>query len=134
MFAEALARKIETPEALQPVATALSASLGPPAAQIPAATAAELPAAANTATADLRAGMVEMQRQLAQLNKKLTTYQGKDIEGTGFSVLGPGVTTLVLVLIVLAVIFPPVFALLAFAYRRLQASQSTSFLRAYGHQ
>ena len=120
--ADLIARKIEQPEELKPVAVALAASLGAPAEPIEAATAAELPKVAATATAELQAGMVKMQRQIEQLNRILAKYQGKEIEGTGFSLLGPGATVIIVGLIVLAVAFPPVLTLLVFAYRRLKAT------------
>ena len=120
--ADLLARKIETPKELIPVAGALSESLGKPEKPIVADTPAQLIKAADTSTEELRASLVLMQHQLADLNKKLMTYQGKEIEGTGLSLLGPGMTVVVIGLIALAVLCPPALTLMIFAFKRLKAA------------
>lgn len=120
--ADLLARFFQEPKVLRPVALSLSESLGAPKEPIPAATIEDLPKAADTSINELKASVVAMQRQLEQLNKTLATYQGKTIEGTGFSLLGPGMAAIVIGLIVLGVVFPPAFTLMLFAYRRLKAT------------
>lgn len=118
--ADLIARRIETPVELIPVANSLSRSLGAPKLSL-----ADMPkltpiAAANIANADLRKGILDLQDQLRTTNTKLAALQGKEIEGTGFSLLGPGVGTIVIGLIVLGVIFPPAFTIMGIMYRRLK--------------
>ena len=122
--ADLIARKIETPIELKPVAISLSTSLGAPKQSLVDVKAFSLPVAAKHADADLQDGIKTMQKQLAELNIKLTKLQGKEIEGTGFSILGPGVSMLVIGLIVLGVVFPPAFTLMMIAYRRLKQTAS----------
>lgn len=117
--ADLIARKIEKPEELIPVATKLSGSLGAPRRPFDFPTVAQSAAAA---TKGLDKSTVETQRQLAALNAKLAKYEGKEIEGTGFSILGPGMAVIVIGLIVLGVACPPAFTLMAFAYRRLKST------------
>lgn len=120
--ADLLSREIQTPAVLKPVAVALSKSLGAPVKPLPASTPEELTHSAGVATALTQADLVAMQKQIENLNKSLLKYQGKEIEGTGFSILGPGVVTIVIGLAVLGCVFPPVFTILAFAYRRVKAT------------
>lgn len=123
--ADLIAKTIETPVELKPVATALSTSLGAPKKSLfVGGQSFNLPQAANHASGDLQTSILQVQKQLDQLNIKLSKLQGKDIEGTGISILGPGMVTVVLVLIALGVFFPPALTLLAFAYRRLKATAS----------
>lgn len=120
--ADLIARKIETPIELKPVAVSLSASLGAPKKSLVDVKEFDLPKASAAATHDLQAGIVQMQKQLAQLNAKLTQLQGKDIEGTGFSLLGPGMGVVAIGVVVLAIACPPVMTLMFFAFRRLKAA------------
>lgn len=122
--AELIARKIEKPEELKPVAVSLSASLGLPKKSLVDVRAFDLPVAAEKANDGLQAGILNMQKQLEALNVKLTKLQGKEIEGTGFSLLGPGMSAIVIGLIVLGVVFPPAFTLMGIAYRRLKSTAS----------
>lgn len=118
--ADLLARKLAQPPELIPVAVSLSASLGAPKQSLVDVKSFDLPQAAQHANTDLQAGIVQMQKQLDTLNARLAKLQGKEVEGTGFSVLGPGMATIVIGLIVLGVIFPPAFTLMGFAYRRMK--------------
>jgi hypothetical protein len=118
--ADLIARRIETPVELIPVAQSLSMSLGAPKLSL-----ADMPkltpiAASNIANADLRKGILDLQAQLSRTNAKLTALQGKEIEGTGFSLLGPGAGVFVVGLIVLGVVFPPAFTIMAIMFRRLK--------------
>lgn len=122
--ADLIARKLETPVELKPVATNLSASLGAPKYSLADVSNFNIGSASAHANQNLLDGMLRMQRQLDALNKKLTTLQGKDIEGTGISLLGPGMATIVIGLIVLGVVFPPAFTLMGIAYRRLKQTSS----------
>jgi len=119
--ADLIARELKAPLELVPVANKLSVSLGPPRKPFNLPTVAQNATAASNA---LEKGIMDMNRKLDLLNSRLAKYEGKEIEGTGFSILGPGITILVIGLIALGVIFPPVFTLLAFAYRRLKATAS----------
>jgi len=123
--ADLIAREIRTPVVLKPVAVALSQSMGAPEKPLPSSTPEELASSASSSTTDLQASIVAMQKQIVALNRNLIKYQGKEIEGTGFSILGPGMATIVIGLIALGVIFPPVFTVLAFMYRRLKATAAT---------
>lgn len=118
--ADLIARKLEQPVELKPVAVSLSASLGAPKKSLVDTKAFDMPAAAQHANLDLQSGIVQMQRQLDQLNFKLVKLQGKEVEGTGFSLLGPGMTVVVLGLIVLGVVFPPAFTIMGILYRRMK--------------
>lgn len=120
--ADLIARKIQTPVELIPVAASLSASLGTPRKSLVDVKAFSLPTAATQANTDLQSGIRDMQDQLHSLNVKLTKLQGKDIEGTGFSILGPGMAMVVIGLIVLGVVFPPAFTLLFMAFKRLRST------------
>lgn len=123
--ADLIARKIEAPAELKPVAQGLSASLGAPSKPLKADTPEDFAKAADTSAAELRSALVAMQKQITRLNVDLIKYQGKAIEGTGFSMFGPGMTTIIIALIVLAVACPPALTLMAFAYRRLKAASKS---------
>ena len=124
--ADLIARKIETPVELIPVAVSLSNSLGAPEKSLTEVKDFSLAKASSVANADLHASLLQMQRQLETLNHKLTALQGKEIEGTGLSLLGPGTATIVVALIALGILFPPLFTILGFMYRRLR--QTTSLI------
>lgn len=124
--ADLIARTIETPVELKPIAYALSQSLGTPKVQIKALTVADLPAAFTTASRELQAGQLSQQQQIVELNKKLAKYAGKEIEDTGISLLGPGMATIVVAMITLGVVFPPAFTIMGIMYRRLK--QTTSMI------
>jgi len=123
--ADLIAQKIETPVELRPVAVSLSASLGAPAHSLLDVKTFSLPAASHAADANLRDGIVQMQAQLAQLNTRLSKLQGKDVEGTGISILGPSTVLIIGGIVVLGVVFPPAFTVLLMLFRRLKATAST---------
>ncbi len=120
--ADLIARKIETPVELIPVAQSLSHSLGSPGKSLVDVKVFDLPKAARQADGDLQQGIKDMQEQLRQVNLRLAKLQGKEVEGTGFSVLGPGMATLVIGLIVLGVAFPPAFTVMLIIFRRMRAA------------
>ena len=122
--ADLLARKIQTPVELKPVAESLSNSLGKPKYSLADISNFDIGDASAKANADLLIGIGTMQKQLDTLNAKLTSLQGKEIEGTGFSILGPGMATIVIGLIVLGVVFPPAFTIMGILYRRLKQTSS----------
>ncbi len=120
--ADLIARTVETPKELKPVAAGLSASLGAPDKPIKVATPADIPKAAAVSAEELRASLVTMQQQIITLNKMLAQNQGKTIEGTGFSILGPGMVTILIALVALGVLCPPALTLMIFAFKRLKAA------------
>lgn len=119
--ADLIARRLEQPKELIPVAQKLSTSLGAPAKPF------DMPIApaATAAVAALDKGTADMSRKLDLLNAKLALLQGKEIEGTGVSLLGPGMVAIVVGLIALGVVFPPAFTFLLFAFKRLRAASKT---------
>jgi hypothetical protein len=120
--ADLIAREIQTPVVLKPVAQGLSESLGKPDNPLPSSTPAELQKSAELSVAELTANVVKLQKQIEAQNKFLAKYAGKEIEGTGFSMFGPGMTVVVLALIALAIFCPPALTLMFFAFRRLKAA------------
>lgn len=122
--ADLLARKILTPVELIPVAASLSASLGKPLFSLADQSNFIIEKASSHANEDLLAGIVIQQKQLATLNTKLTVLQGKSVDDTGISILGPGMVTIIIGLIILGVVFPPAFTLVGIAYRRLKQTSS----------
>lgn len=120
--ADLIARRVKEPPELIFVAQSLSQSLGQP--KHPIADSQPLAVAAAKVDTDLRKGIVELQTQLTSTNTKLTALQGKEIEGTGISLLGSGVGMGVIGLIVLGVIFPPAFTIMGIMYRRLKQTAS----------
>jgi len=121
--ADLIAKTIETPVELKPVASSLSTSLGAPKKSLFVGGASfNMPVAAAHANSDLQSGILQMQHQLDVLNGKLTRLQGKDIEGTGFSILGPSTVVIIGGLIALGVFFPPAFTIIFFILRRTKAA------------
>lgn len=122
--ADLIARTVETPPELKPVAIALSQSLGTPKNPIKAEVPSDIPQASIVAVKDLHDNQLALQKQIFDLNKQLIKYQGKEIEGTGLNLLGPGIITLLIILAILGIMFPPIATLLLFAYRRLKTAAS----------
>lgn len=120
--ADLLAHGIEAPKSLVPVAEGLSSSLGKPQKPLPSTTPEQVDASALKVIASMEQNLVKMQRQLDVLNLKLTAFQGKTIEGTGFNIAGPGMMAVIIGLVVLAVACPPVMTLMFFAFRRMKAA------------
>lgn len=115
--ADLIARKIETPVELKPVAQELSSSLGEPKAPIK-----DTPKAPDEALEALRAGQRKQQEQITQLNRRLSKFQGKEIEGTGVDLFAP-TTALGVVGLIAACIFVPGFlTFVLFFIRRLFAT------------
>jgi hypothetical protein len=117
--ADLIARKIETPAELKPVASQLSSSLGAPSKPI---TEPDIAKASEQASDDLRAEIAALQRQVEKQNKFLAKYAGKEIEGTGFNVFGPSMGLIVIGLIALGVACPPLMTLMFFVLRRMKAT------------
>jgi hypothetical protein len=124
--AELLARGIEEPPSLKPVAQGLSDSLGKPQKSLVPAnpTREQVDTAALEAVARLEASLAKMQKQVDAQNKFLTKYAGTKLEGTGFDLGSWGGGALLIGLVVLAIACPPVMTLMFFAFRRLKAAAS----------
>lgn len=122
--ADVLAKGIEEPKSLIPVAKGLSNSLGKPLKPLIHSnpTREEIDLVSLSALQRLEEGMSRMQKQIDAQNKFLTKHAGKTIEGTGFDLMGPSMFLLIAGLIVLAVVCPPVMTLMFFAFRRLKAA------------
>jgi hypothetical protein len=122
--ADLLAKGIQEPKSLVPVAEALSDSLGKP--QKPLVennpTREQVDTAALEAVKRLEATMAKLQKQIEAQNKFLTKYAGTKLEGTGFDLMGPGMAALVIALIVLGVACPPVMTIMFFIARRVKAA------------
>lgn len=118
--ADLIAKKIEKPVELKPVAVSLSTSLGVPSKSLVDVRSFDLPVAAEHAQVDLSAGIVQLQKKLDTTNVQLAKLRGKSIDDTGFSLAGPGTLTIIGVLVALGVVFPPAFTLMGIAYRRMK--------------
>jgi len=73
--ADLIARKLETPHQLKPVAESLSNSLGKPKYSLADISNFNIDDAATRANVDLLAGIVSMQKQLNELNKKFVKME-----------------------------------------------------------
>ncbi len=128
--ADLLAQTLQEPAELKPVALALSASLGAPKKSLVevkilnGVNTFDVPKASAVAVHNLQKALVQMQGQRDALNAKLTKLQGKEIEGTGFSLLGPGLLTTVIIICVIAVVCPGAMTAMWFVMRRLKAAAS----------
>lgn len=110
--ADLIARKIEKPVELKPVAVGLSESLGKPERMI------EGPKAAETSVEELRFSVVKTQEMVKKQNELLTKFAGREIEGTGLNLFGPGMGVVVIGLVVLGVMCPPAATAIFFLLRR----------------
>ena len=121
--ADLVARTIEEPKEMIPVAQKLSESLGAPKEQI---NAVDLNKARDEALALLLKGMQRQQADLAKLNEKLTKLQGKEIEGTGFNLFGPSMGLGIIALIALGILCPPAATLMFFILKRTREALKTT--------
>jgi len=102
--ADLIARKIEEPKELKPVAVKLSESLGVPNKPLRND---NLEAAAEKAVDAINSELVEVQEKRVELNEQLAKNSGKAIEGTGYNLFGFSMSLSMIVLAVLFVMFPP---------------------------
>lgn len=107
--ADLVARTIEKPVELVPVAQKLSESLGAPEHPI---TQSKPIKARGEALDGLNDGIKESQRQLVLLNEKLSKVDGAKIEGTGVNVFGFAVSLPIIGLIALCIFFPSTIGVL----------------------
>lgn len=120
--AQFVADTITAPAATVPVARAVSDSLGKPKEPLPTATPEQVDQSAAKALEALGKQMAKMQERIDAQNKFLTKYAGTKLEGTGFDLMGPGMVTLVIGLIVLGVLCPPALTIMFFIFRRMKAA------------
>lgn len=117
--ADYIARTVENPPELKPLAMSLSESLGHPKKPIKVEDGAE-----ERLQASLNKALLDTQRQREELNQTLTKTEGKKIEGTGVNVFGFAVSGTVLILIALCVMFPPVAGIIWFIIQRAYGALS----------
>lgn len=102
--ADLIARKIEEPKELKPVAAKLSQSLGVPNEPLRNDNLLE---ASEKAVDSINEELVEVQEKRVKLNKQLSENSGKSIEGTGYNIFGFSMSLSMIALVVLCVMFPP---------------------------
>jgi hypothetical protein len=117
--ADLVARTIETPVVLKPVAAALSQSLGQPENPIQTK---DLASASQAATEEVRRSIVAMEEQIANQTVLLAKFEGKAIEGTGFNLFGIGSTAALVGLAALCVGCPSIITFLFFMLRRMRGA------------
>jgi len=120
--ADYIARKIEKPEQLVPMAVQLSESLGEPERPITD----ELDAAEVRMEKEWHKALLKSQEQLAELNALLAKTEGKKIEGTGFNAFGMSFGLGTLILIILLVAFPPLGAILWAVFKRISGALTST--------
>lgn len=120
--ADYIARKIEKPEQLVPMAIELSESLGEPEHPITD----DLDAAEARMAKEWHKTLLKSQQQLAELNTLLAKTEGKKIEGTGFNAFGISFGLGTLILIILLVAFPPLGAILWTVFKRVSGALSAT--------
>lgn len=120
--AEYIARNVEKPVELKPIAVGLSKSLGVPEKPITA-----LPVEAGPDFYDAWMKVLKHeQEQRDELNAMLAKQEGKKIEGTGVNIFGFSVGFAGLALIALLVAFPPLATVLWAIFTRVSGTLSTT--------
>jgi hypothetical protein len=122
--ADYIARTVETPPQLKPMAADLSESLGRPEKPIPADTTAD--EAEARMRAEWQKALLKSQQQIDQLNALLAKSEGKKIEDTGINVFGFSMGGAALALIVLCVLFPGVATILWAVFKRVSGALSST--------
>lgn len=120
--ADLLAKRIEKPVELIPVAQRLSASLGLPEKPLEGDTANLAP---DTVKA-LEKELLRSQGELAALNKLLEKNEGKEVEGTGINIFGASFSLGVVAIVVLCIMFPPIGLVLWTIFKRLSGALTTT--------
>lgn len=113
--ADLLARRIESPPELIPVAVKLSESLGVPDRPLEGDTQELAPETVRALNRELAA----TKQQIADLNKLLAKNEGKKVEGTGINLFGYSFGLGVIALIALCVMFPPIATILWWVFQRV---------------
>lgn len=120
--ADLLAKRIEKPVELIPVARQLSSSLGVPERPIEAETAD----AAEISVKALEKALLNQQNQIKELNQVLEKNAGKPVEGTGINVFGVSFGLGAVGLIVLCFMFPPIGLVLWHIFTRLSGALTST--------
>lgn len=120
--ADLLAKRIEKPVELIPVAQQLSASLGRPEHPLEGTTAELAPETVKA----LEKELLHTQGQLDKLNKLLTKNEGKKVEGTGINVFGVSFGLGAVGLVVLCFMFPPIGLVLWSIFKRLSGALTST--------
>lgn len=120
--AEYIARNVEKPVELKPIAVGLSKSLGVPDKPVMA-----IPAEAGPDFYDEWMKVLKKeQEQRDELNAMLAKQEGKKIEGTGYNIFGFSVGAAGLALIVLMVMFPPLATIIWAIFTRVSGALTTT--------
>lgn len=100
------------------VAAPLSASLGEPLKPVEVEDHAAI-------VAELRRGILAQQKRADDWRAFALKYSGKEIEGTGFDLAGPGALAAIAAVLALLVFVPGAFTAALFVYKRLRATIQT---------
>lgn len=120
--ADLLAKRIEKPAELIPVAQRLSASLGLPEKPLEGSTEELAPETVKA----LERELLRTQNQLDELNKLLTKNEGKKVEGTGINIFGASFSLGVVAIVVLCIMFPPIGLVLWSIFKRLSGALTST--------
>lgn len=118
--ADYIARTVEQPPQLKPMAASLSESLGRPEKPIPVETTAD--DAAERMAKEWQKTLLKQQEQLDQLNALLAKTGGKKIEDTGYNIFGFSMGLTGVILIALLVAFPPLATILWAIFSRISGA------------
>ena len=115
--ADLIAKTVEEPVQLRPVAQTLSESLGKPLKPLDHT---NIPTASNRAVSGLESGILEVQRERAKQDEFLARYEGLQIENTGVNLFGGSVVLSMVAVVALCVLVPGFGTLVLFLIRRLR--------------
>lgn len=122
--ADYIARTVEQPPQLRPMAAKLSESLGRP--KKPIATDMTADEADERMMASWQKVLLQSQQQITELNALLAKSEGKKIEGTGVNMFGFSMGGATIALIVICVMFPPVAVILWTIFKRVSGALTTT--------
>jgi hypothetical protein len=117
--ADLIAKTIEEPVALKPVAQGLSESLGKPAKPLDHTTVA---VSSERAVKRLETGVVELRNAREKQDAFLERYQGMEIENTGVNLFGGSVFLSMAAVVALCIFVPGFGSLVLFMIRRMHAA------------
>lgn len=117
--ADLIAKTIEQPVELKPVAQGLSESLGRPEKPLDHTTVAP---SAEKAVKRLESGVLEMQQARKKQDAFLERYQGLELENTGVNLFGGSVVLSLAAVVALCVFVPGFGTLVLFMIRRMHAA------------
>lgn len=120
--ADYIARVVEKPPELKPLAVSLSESLGHPEKPL-------VGAIDDVETRMVKAWekvLLQDQQQRESLDSLLAKYGGKKIEGTGYNVFGFTMSGAVIILVILVILFPPIGIILWSVFKRLSGALAST--------